>query len=332
MRDAASATPVPDASDVPGDVELVVTPPRTHRSIVALVLGFAVAVATWDAMRGNISDFRFWHLGARLLLDGIDPYAMRPGDAAWPLPDPLYYPLPTLLATLPLTGLSVPVAAALVLGASSALLAWVLSRDGWFRLWFFASPGFIMAVQLGQWTPVLCVAALVPSLGALLLVKPNLGGPLFLWRPTVPAAVGCTLLLALSLAIMPGWPVAWRDNLAFLTKHPAPLFTRQGAFLWLALLRWRSPDARLLLITAAAPQLLFFSDQLPLMLVARSRRELAGAAAAGLMAWIIWYASVHDGAQQVSRAAPFVLTGIYLPALAIVLLRRSGVTESELAR
>jgi hypothetical protein len=128
-------------------------------------------------------------------------------------------------------------------------------------------------------------------------------------------------MLVVSLVVLPRWPVEWWHNLGTLEKHPAPLFTWQGAWLWLAVLRWRRADARLLLAMAAAPQLLFFADQLPLFLLARTRREGAVMALISLCAYLGWYASLNGPDFYVARAAPFVLGGVYLPALILVMRR-----------
>jgi hypothetical protein len=300
------------------------TPSARQRVIIACALGIAVFVATAFSLHDNESDYRGWHLGAQLLLQGIDPYPLRESSPLWPFADPLFYPLPTLLVAAPLAWMPVELAGGTVLGLSSAGLAWLLSREGWHRLWFFASPGFVMAVEVGQWTPTICLAVLVPWLGALLVVKPNLGGPLFLWRPTWKAAAGGLLLLLVAFAIMPHWPIAWWRNLQLLESHPAPLFTWQGAWLWLAIIRWRSADARLLLISAAAPQLLFFADQLPLALLSRTRREVLATTGCGMVSWLAWYAGLQGGDLYVVRAAPFVLAGVYLPALVMVLRREAS--------
>ena len=69
------------------------------------------------------------------------------------------------------------------------------------------------------------------------------------------------------------------------------MFTLSGSFLWLSVLRWRQPEARLLLAMGAVPQLLFFADQLTLFLVARNRREAVLFTAAGAVVGSIWVAS-----------------------------------------
>src|SRR3546814_1197379 len=45
----------------------------------------------------------------------------------------------------------------------SALLAWVLTARGFDRLWLLVSAPFVMAINLGQWSPLVMTAALVPA-------------------------------------------------------------------------------------------------------------------------------------------------------------------------
>jgi hypothetical protein len=75
---------------------------------------------------------------------------------------------------------------------------------------------------------------------------------------------------------------------------------------------------------SCTPQILFFADQLPLQLVARTRRQSALLAAASLLAFGGWYAFVQSGDLYVLEAAPWVMTLLYLPALAVLLLPRSA--------
>ena len=288
---------------------------------MALLLGIAAGLfAAWNTF-GDSADFRAWWQASRLWMDGVDPYRVPLSSTAWPWPDPLFYPGPAVLLAVPFGWLPLPAAAGLFIGTTSAALAWVLSASGWWRLWFFASPAFIMAVELGQWSPAICLAALVPALGWLAAAKPNLGAAVLGWRLS-PTAIALAIALALlSVAVMPQWPGEWMANLAKLETHPAPLFTPSGCWLLIALLRWRRAEARLLLGMAAVPQLLFFADQLPLYLLARSRRDASFQVTAGLVAYLLWFAPLRDGDLYVLAAAPYVLFGVYAPALLLVLFR-----------
>ena len=89
-----------------------------------------------------------------------------------------------------------------------------------------------------------------------------------------------------------------------------------------AVIRWRSPEGRLFLAMICVPQSLFFADQLPLQMVARSRRQSAVLAAASLVAFGAWYFFLRPGDLYVQRAAPWVLALVYLPALGVLLVGR----------
>ncbi len=269
----------------------------------------------------NPSDFEFWWRAGRLWIGGVDPYAMRPGVPAWPLYASFFYPLPALLLCWPLYALTLPVAAGLFLGLPSAALAWRLTANGLWRLLIFLSPTFLIAIKLGQWSPLLTFGALVPAAGCVLAAKPTLGFACFAYRPTWRAFFSAAAIALVSLALWPHWPAAWIVNLrpGILTPHGAPVKQPLGALMLLALFRWRRPEARLLIAMACVPQLLFFADQFPLGLVARSRLDALVLAICGAVAFLAWELRVLPHPGYVINAAPYVLVGCYLPALAIVL-------------
>jgi hypothetical protein len=229
-----------------------------------------------------------------------------------------------LLAAVPFAWMPLALAAGIVVGLSAAILAWVL--PSW-RLPMLASSAFVMAASQGQWSPLIVVGAIVPAAGFLAVLKPNLGLAGFAWRPTIRGMGLAGLALVLSIAILPSWPSDWLRNLRTLEGHPPPLFTWGGAFLWLALLRWRTAEARLLLAMAAVPQLLFFADQLPLWLIPQTRTRTTALSACSLGGYACFFLSLTQGERYVPAAAPFVLGFIYLPALAMVLLPASAEKE-----
>ena len=294
------------------------------RLAVALLIGVAAGAFTALSLSRahEPSDFEFWWRAARVLLDGGDPYLRVENTSGWPLPDRLFYPLPTLLVTVPVAWMPLPLAAGIMLGLSSGVLAWVLSREGLGRLWLFATPGFLMALKVGQWSPILTLAALVPALGWLAAVKPTLGVAVLAYHPTRRAIVGALGFLAVSVAVLPRWPLEWLANLHSVAGHPAPIRTILGAITVLALICWREPEGRLLLAMACVPQLLFFADQLPLALIARSAREAMFLVAVGTAAWWTWWWTTRGQSSYVPMAAPFVIVGTYWPSLALVLRRR----------
>jgi hypothetical protein len=293
------------------------------RLAIAIGIGIAAAVYSgWSVARAHVpSDFEFWWRAARVLLEGGDPYLRVENTALWPLPDRLFYPMPALLVTVPFAWMSLPLAAGTMLGLASATLAWVLSREGLGRLWIFATPSFVMALKVGQWSPMLTIAALVPTLGWLAAVKPTLGLGALVYRLDWRALVGAGVLLVASIAVLPAWPREWVANVHHVVSHPPPIATPLGIVLVLAAWRWRTPEGRLLLALACVPQLLFFADQLPVYLVARTREQMAALALCGALAWLFWFVPLRTGDLYVVRAAPYVLLGVYAPALAVVLLR-----------
>jgi hypothetical protein len=135
--------------------------------------------------------------------------------------------------------------------------------------------------------------------------------------------IGGVVVFALSLVVLPRWPLEWLHAVRSLPGHPAPLLIARGAgvVLLLAALRWKTPEARLLLVSACVPQLPFFSDQLPLMLVARTRKELVGLAALSQVGFVSWFLFLSRDEAYVPKAAPYVLAFIFIPALILVLRR-----------
>jgi hypothetical protein len=113
----------------------------------------------------------------------------------------------------------------------------------------------------------------------------------------------------------------WIANLQTMQGHPPPLFTLAGVVLIAALFRWRREDARLVLAMAAMPQLPMFADQLPLMLVARTRVEGMVLAILSHIGGLLWIKTRTPGAHPSANAAIWVLAFAYYPALVLVLRR-----------
>src|SRR5436305_605334 len=105
--------------------------------MVAVMIGLLSGVIAFflHGRHGFWPDFVFPWSAARHLLAGRDPYVALPGGLPEPFETPLLYPLPTVLAAVPLARLSLPAAGAIMMGISAALLAFVLTKDGWHRLW-----------------------------------------------------------------------------------------------------------------------------------------------------------------------------------------------------
>ena len=78
---------------------------------------------------------------------------------------------------------------------------------------------FIVAAGLGQWTPLVTATLLLPALGFLAVVKPNVGLASVAADPSRIRILGGGALLLLSLAFQPNWPAEWLRNLH---SMPAP--------------------------------------------------------------------------------------------------------------
>ena len=320
MTGQAEATPAFAPAPAPSEV-----PELRLRVAVAIGIGIVCGVIAFllHARRGFWPDFVFPWSAARFLLSGRDPYVALPGGLAEPYETPLLYPLPTILAAVPFARLSMAAAGACIMGISSALLAFVLTRGGWHRLWMLASAPFVMAINLGQWSPLVTVAALEPALGALVTLKPNIGLAVFAYRPSMRTVIAGVAILILTIIVLPRWPIEWLRAVRSLPGHPAPLMIARGAgfILLLAALKWRTREGRLLLVSACVPQLPLFADQLPLLLVARTRQELVGLTALSQVGFVVWFLFLKDGDLYVPKAAPYVLATIFVPALVLVLRR-----------
>lgn len=296
--------------------------------VIALACGYFTFVTARPAY--VTTDYEYLWRAARLWASGVDPYVVKPRAAwlhLWPLFDPLFYPLPGVMFAGLFAAWPLAISQVVFVTLASAFLAWRMSRRALWPLLIFVTPSFWMAAFLGQWSPWLTLAALVPNVGFLLACKPTIGLACFCYRPTWRAVVSGCLIVVLSLALMPSWPWEWLDNLKWVQRHPPAILVPGGWFLALAALRWRQREARLLLAMACVPQLLFFADQLPLFLVSRTRREAILFTATGALVGAIWVARHFMRYAAVQLTGPYVLLGCYLPALWIV-LRRPNV-ESE---
>ena len=307
---------------------------QVGRALLAVSIACAFGYFTFITARPEwvTTDYEYLWRAARLWSSGVDPYVVKPRAAwlhLWPLFDPLFYPLPAVLLVGPFAAWSLGVSQVVFVTSASAFLAWRMSRRALWPLLIFLTPSFWMAAFIGQWSPWLTLAALTPSAGFLLAAKPTIGLACFCYRPTWRGALSGVAIVAVSLALMPSWPWEWLDNLEWVQRHPPAILTPGGWLLALAVLRWRQREARLLLAMACVPQLLFFADQLPLFLVARTRREAVLFTAAGVVVGSIWVARHFMRYAAVQLTGPYVMLACYLPALWIV-LRRANVEAEPL--
>lgn len=295
----------------------------TRRALIACVLIAAARAALFFVRPAQPTDFDqlWWAAGA--LLGGEDPYRVIAQGSS---PYPLYYPLPAVLLAVPFS--LVPLAMARVLWdiAVGWSLVLGLSRRPPFALLALGSGAYVHAMVRGQVTPLLVAAVLVPALGWLLSVKPNVGLALWAAFPLRRIAVQCGAAVLLSLAVWPAWPLTMWQALQVNSSHIRPPIALPFGWLLLAgALRWRTPEGRLLAALALIPQHLQPYETLVLCLVPRSAREMGIFVAGSWIALIPLIARPDAGPldlQALGREVwPYLLVCVYLPALFLVLRR-----------
>jgi hypothetical protein len=281
------------------------------RITVSAMVGVASGAFCWFLLKHlhqNAGDFSWaLHLAERLVA------RQNPYDT--PLEQ---YPLPAAFVALPLLRLAPEVAGAIFYGIGSALLALGITREGYGRLRVFLAFPYWAGLLAAQWTTIIPASAFFPLLLPVTMMKPQVGLPLFLTRLSRRGLLACVFVAAISLAVLPQWPLLWLRQTHYY-DHFIPLLIFPGPLLLLALLRYRERDAWLLLLASIMPQRWFF-DSFALWLIPKSRRELLITAVlswgTGLWRWF------HQPANftEVGRVAVIFL---YLPMLAVVLFRSS---------
>jgi hypothetical protein len=284
--------------------------------LAAAAWATAVAILALRAELTSVPDFViFWAAGAALV-HGTDPYqAVAALDRGYPF----FYPMPAAIVMAPFGLLSWPVGLVVFMALSGGLLGIAALRHGRGLGPALLSAGFLNAVVEGQWTPLLVSAAVLPWLSPLLVVKPSIGLALWAWRPSRVAAVGGAALLALSIAMQPSWPATWLAALKA-TNHVAPILRPGGFILLLALIKWRTPEGRLLAALACVPHTSSLFETLPLFLIPRTRAQgyvLACLSFAALVAKQFTLSGTTLEA-KIASGWPALFVFLWLPALVMV--------------
>lgn len=306
-------------------------PARLSRLAFALLAaGYGVALVLWDVARDPSAggDFdQLWY-AATALRHGLNPYQVIGPTGPWhAVPWPLYYPMPAIIIAWPFSFFPVVVARCVFTGLSSALLAYGVTATNYLGLLVFVSGAYLESARVGQWSILFAASCLLPWLAATFPAKPTLGlicAPLaFSRRWLVPVVAVWTGLLAVSWLALPEWFASWRQAISA-APHILPLIAAPGGeLLLLAVLRWRRPEAIMLLMYAVVPHTRVPYEAVPVMLVAKTRVEwlvlcLGSTIAYGVQALNPWY--VND---RFTRIAGLVVACIYFPAIVIVLRRPS---------
>ncbi len=288
--------------------------------IIACLIGLLTCVVSIYLARmwgGDAGDFRYSLWPARDWLVGNEPYLPHKLNL-----DPLAVPYPftaVLLAT-PLAWLPDQIAAGIFLGLGSSLLAWfILRRDEKWRLLLFFSWPFINNLIFIQWAPYITSMFFTPNLPFFVLIKPQLALPFAVTqKPTRIGLLLAGILLLVSLAFYPSWPMEWLKTVHNFIGFPPLFILPLGPILLLALIRYRDKRAWLLVFLAAMPQRMVY-DQLGVLLIAENRMQQLFLV---LCSWISLPALIFfNGWNNVPWGwKNWVLIESYLPALIIVLL------------
>ena len=272
-----------------------------------------------------LHDYTWVWRGAQEFLAGRNPYRslVAEKERGYLHDAPLFYPFPTILTAIPLTGLKASHAGTIFTFVSTTLLVLGLCRRiGPSGAVILVSPAYLNAMTVLQWAPLLVgITLLWPRAAAIGLLKPNLGVALLAWSWNTRGVLVAALVTGASLWLLPSWPWDWYANLGQAFHTIPALAWPVGPLLALAWLARHQREGRLLIAMSLVPQRMLFYDQLPLLLTARTGRQrslLVLTCWAGYIGWVRW--TGRDGTDHTN--APFVLAGCYLPALIVVLWPR----------
>lgn len=309
-------------------------------ALLSIVAGILAGVyCHWfllhDLQEPIARDFTWHWLAGRSVLDGLSPYLTVVPGGVHNLNAGYLYPAWTAVLLSPFSLLEPVVAASVFAGVSVALLTFGILTTERGRWPMIGSIPLFWAVSSGQLSILSTAAVLLPGMGWLALLKPNLALAMLAYKPSQSMIFGGVILAAM---VPLGWHSEWLSVMANRTagNYVSPLSVLGGPLMLLAVTRWKRPEARLLMVMALIPQSFLFYDQLPLFLVAKSRLEsmalLVLAFAGHAVATMMIPAGLSTA--EVSRIyAPAIMLCLYLPCLVMVLRRpNEGALPSWLHR
>jgi hypothetical protein len=303
-------------------------PARERRVVVAVAITVLLGAFLWAGIqpRAPRMDFDYLWLGGAAAAHRQDPYeAVQRAIETGQVRRPLFYPGPAALWLAPFGLLPMRIAFPLWAALGVGLLAYGVTREAWWRLGMLASAPLWITLAYGQTSAWTTAAAVLPWLGFVYVAKPSIGIPLWLAWPTRRAALIALAFLALSLIWASGWPQVWWGVVHDAPQYLAPIRRPFGWILLLAWLGWRSPGGRLLGTLALIPHTTSLYEMLPLLLLARTWRELAWLVGLGWIAYYGIYTYTPRDPGDVPHTLlvqwPYILSLCYLPALGLVLWR-----------
>ncbi len=274
---------------------------------------------------GNLAGDFTWSLrAAHNLLNGQNPYLAITPAGAYPFDDYFYYPLPAALISIPFGFFSPYLAGAIFFGISSGILAFSMQSQPW-RLPVFLSAPFFVSAEVAQWGPLIMASALLPAaFGAMAILKPTLGLISFSYRPTWKAIKIGLIIFVLSLVILPSWPLDYYQPSRHSVesgRYLIPLLSLGGPVLILSILRWRTPEGRLLLVSSILPRNPYWYDGLLLWLIPKNLRQSLCLSLLSWIAYIGWWLvqTTRPPDPKAFFAMPWQVGLIYIPALVMIL-------------
>ena len=304
-------------------------PSRRARIGVSFLIGAVTAVYVFLVWRNPTTTHPdFWEpwFTAKAILNGVDPYPLIGPGRSVANQFLLIYPLTAGIAVLPLALLNLINATMVFVALSAGFLAYAITADGWHRLPLFLSFPFVAAAWAGQWSPIFSAAFLLPGLAWLYVAKPSLGIAFLVStasrRVFVVGGIGAVLLTAVAFVAVPSWLSEWMNALRSVHHMTPAVLKPGGAIALLVLLRWRRPEARLIVALACVPQTALWYEALPLLLVPNHFREslLMSLAVSLPIAYELAF-GLNDGTFDVYPRGFQLALFAYLPAVSIVLFR-----------
>ena len=304
------------------------------RILVATGVGLAAAMVHWakiKAVPDHPGDFGLAWFGARAMLHGGNPYALIGPGLVYDWPWPLIYPLTAMAAALPFAALPQIPATLTFVFLSCAALAFAITRTAWWPLLMCTSAAFLIAAGAAQWSPLLTASLAVPPLAFIYAAKPTVGFALAVSaqrRVQIYAVIGGVVLVVVSLALAPRWPIDWMRSLHTAIQVAPPLLRFGGVAVLAALLKWRRPEARMVVALACVPQTGSWYEILPLFLVPRTRLEMMLLCAVSSAGWLLQdvVMTASNETEFNAQVGALMVALAYLPAV-LMILRRPNVNE-----
>jgi hypothetical protein len=298
---------------------------RIALALCVTVTAAVLAWSVWSQPQPKASDLAPIWASARALLHHQDPYlAVGPGRT-FDTDFPQIYPMTSIVVVAPLATLPLRWADSLFVGLGFGLFTWAVTRKrpATPALVAIVSLGALMTMQTSQWSLLLTGAALLPGFGWLLIAKPTIGLALFAAFPRWKTAIGCSVLLVLSILIWPTWIAEWLATLPSAPHEVPPVTRRVGPLVLLAALKWKRADARLLLVLACVPQTTAPYETIPLFLIPETWLQAWGLWTLALVAYVAqWITGPYlSQAAYWASGAEWIVALLYLPCLGMVLCR-----------